>query len=619
MIKNLYNKKISGLGLAIFRIAYSLILLCGVMQFNYFRHLIFDKVPFIDPAEINFGIPIKIWMIAIIFIIFGLFTRLATIINYLMTVILIGSINTYEYHMFYAYLGINFLMMFLPLSQNLSLDRLIQKLKYSNTRFNYEPPKKVSALCYLVPVFIGIAFVYFDSTFYKFTSSYWTKGLGVWYPTSFPFTNFISIPTILDQKYIMLSLGYLTLLFESVFIFTFFRKKLRIPLLIIGLGLHLGIVICYPIPWFGFGMCSIYLLMVPVSFWEKLFAIDKRKPQLFFYYDGECPLCNRTKIIIQHFDIAGRIEFKTVQYYAEQEVLLTNISTDDLLNDIHSIRNGKIYKGLDTYIQVFDCINYLKPISWFLRIPGIYHLGKLVYQFIAKNRNTERCTEENCGYTPPVLPPDEDSFKILQNYTLKDLKVSGIKIGLYSIILLQIIVSYNSIGKKGGFEKTSLGRKVNNISNNVEPITKTFWGITHHAVFMDYHFSKYNHIIAVTYLDKNGNEVWLPIINKDGTPGRNLHYGPLWVKWSFRVNNNEINQDNLKKGIRDFTAFWAYKNNIDLNDAKFIIKLKKIDTAPYEWKKGFLSEQMNKSWADIGEATWHNKEFSVDIPEVETL
>ena len=137
MINRLYNKKISGLGLSIFRIAYTLVLFCEVVQFNYFKHLIFDKIPFIRPAEIDFGIPIKIWMIAIIFVMLGLFTRLATIINYLMTIILLGSINTYEYHMFYAYLGMNFLLMFLPISRNLSLDRLLLKYKYSNTRFQY--------------------------------------------------------------------------------------------------------------------------------------------------------------------------------------------------------------------------------------------------------------------------------------------------------------------------------------------------------------------------------------------------------------------------------------------------------------------------------------------------
>lgn len=80
MIKRLYNKKISGLGLSIFRIVYTSVLLCEVIHFYYFRHLIFDKIPFLDPAEIDFGIPIKIWMTALIFSILGLFTRL-TMIN----------------------------------------------------------------------------------------------------------------------------------------------------------------------------------------------------------------------------------------------------------------------------------------------------------------------------------------------------------------------------------------------------------------------------------------------------------------------------------------------------------------------------------------------------------
>ena len=617
MIKRLYNKKISGLGLSIFRIAYTLVLFCEVVQFNYFRHLIFDKVPFLDPAEIDFGIPIKIWMMALIFIMLGLFTRLAAIVNYLMTIILIGSINSYEYHMFYAYLGMNFLLLFLPISRNLSLDRLLLKYKYSNTRFQYNPPEKVSVLSYLIPVFVGMAFVYFDSIFYKFTSAYWTVGLGMWYPTSIPFTNYISIPNILDQKYLMLFLGYLTMIFELVFIFTFFRKKWRIPLLVIGLGLHLGILICYPIPWFGLGMCAIYLLMVPVSWWEKLFKSSEKPAKLTFYYDGECPLCNRTKITIQHFDISKRIDFKTVQYYAEQNELLKNIPTETLLDDIHSVRNGKVYKGLDTYIQVFSAITYLKPLSWILRIPGIYHTGKAVYQYVAKNRNTERCTEENCGYTPPVIPPDEDKLKILQHYTLEDLKISFIKISLCIIIALQVIVSYNSIQKKGGFENTSLGKQMSTISDAVEKPSKTYLGITHHAVFMDYHFSQYNHIISVVYVDKTGREVWLPIIDKDGTVGDYL-YGPTWIKWSFRTTDNIINQENLKRGIRDFTAFWASMNGVSLKDATFIIKVKKIDT-PHNWEKGFLKKQMEKPWMDAGVATWHNKEYSINIQEIESL
>ena len=624
MIRRLYEKQISGLGLSIFRIFYGMVLLAEICQFYYFRHLVFDKIPYLEKAEINFGIPIAIWGISVVFIILGLFTRTATLINYLLSLILIGSITTYEYHMFYAYMGINFLMLFLPVSRNLSLDRLLLKYKYSNTRFAYNPPTDVSVLSYFVPILVGVAFVYFDSVLWKYTSTFWKAGLGLWLPTSVPVNVYMSLQSFLNLKYLVIFLGYLTLFFETIFLFTFFKKRWRIPLVLIGLGFHIGILICYPIPWFALGMCAIYLLMIPVGWWKKLFGESKTaKPKMTFYYDGECPLCNRTKIAIQHFDLGKKIDFKTVQYYSEEEPLLKDIPFDTLLDDIHSVRKGKVYTGLDTYIEVLDSMGYTKPLSWLLRLPGVYHLGKMVYGYVAKNRDTERCTEENCGYTPPVIPPKEEEFKLLQHFTLKDLKIKLITIGLIILCCLQVIISYNSdlnrdIREELGIENSGINRKVEKISSNIDHLGKTYLGMTHHAVFMDYHFDQYNHIISVVYLDKKKNQqVFLPIIDQDGTPGDYL-WGFNWVKRSFRVNNNIVDQENLKNGIRDFTAFWAKKNRVNLNDATFIIKLKKIET-PKGWEKDFLKRQMEKPWQNIGTATWKDKKYSIEIPEVEKL
>ena len=43
---------------------------------------------------------------------------------------------------------------------------------------------------------------------------------------------------------------------------------------------------------------------------------------------------------------------------------------------------------------------------------------------------------------------------------------------------------------------------------------RTFFGIAGHGVFMDGHFEGYNHLVAVTYIDKTGKETWLPLITK---------------------------------------------------------------------------------------------------------
>ena len=50
-LRNSFDKEIDGTGLAVFRIVYSFFLLCEITQMFYFRHLIFDKIPYIELAE----------------------------------------------------------------------------------------------------------------------------------------------------------------------------------------------------------------------------------------------------------------------------------------------------------------------------------------------------------------------------------------------------------------------------------------------------------------------------------------------------------------------------------------------------------------------------------------
>ena len=624
-LRNSFDKKIDGTGLAVFRIAYCLVLLCEIAQMFYFRHLIFDKIPYVDQAEIDFGIPISIWFIAVLFILFGAFTRFFTILNYLMGLILIGSIHTFEYHVFYAYMGVNFVLIFLPVSQCLSLDRLFQKLKYSNTIFTYTPPKTVSQLYYFVPTFVGIGLVYFDSIFIKLNSHSWLSGLGLWLPASMPMMVHTNTSFVLNFKYLMLFFGYFTLVFEAIFLFVYFRKKWRVITFFIGFFFHIGIFILWPIPWFALTVISIYILLIPVSWLQRLFSSNKNSRTLTFYYDSECPFCIRTKIIITHLDWFNKIGFKTVQFDAVENQYLKNIEKTVLLDDIYSVdTKGKIYSGVDTYIQVLKRIFYLFPLAMVLKLPGIYHIVRKVYAYIAKNRSTERCTEENCGYNPPVIP-DNNSIKLLSNFTLFDLKFNTVKFIVQFLFIIQLIIIYNSpvinkIKEKISFRDTKIDKSVSFVSNEIKYVTKVLFGSTNHNVFVDGHYIGYNHIIAIVYLDKQGKEFWLPLIDKNGQPGY-YNYGTNWRKMSFSTNNGKIDTKVLDNGVRDFMAFWANKSvKIDLTDAKFLIKVKKIDALKdWQWEKDFLNKQIAKPWIDGGYIEWKDKKFISHIKDIESL
>lgn len=94
--------------------------------------------------------------------------------------------------------------------------------------------------------------------------------------------------------------------------------------------------------------------------------------------------------------------------------------------------------------------------------------------------------------------------------------------------------------------------------------------------------------------------------------------GKQWAKWTWRVNEPNIIAEKMTRGIRDFTSFWAHKNEVNLDNAVFKIMAKKIEI-PTEWEEDFLRKQMDKEWIEAGKAYWIEKEYRADIANIEDL
>jgi predicted DCC family thiol-disulfide oxidoreductase YuxK len=622
--QRLYNKKIDASGLAVFRVLYAIILLGELFQLKYFKELIFDKIPFVLPADIDFDYGFHVWILSVVMIGLGLFTRTATIINYTLSLLFIGTIQTFEYHMFYAYMGINFLLMFMNISQVGSIDRLIQVWKYSNTRHTFNPSTKVSVLNYYAMLFLIVACVYFDSVFYKLASHNWTSGIGMWLPASLPQVTHMDTSWMLNSKWFVLFLGYCTLVFEAVYLFVFTRRWFRIPAIILGIGLHLGIVIEFPIPWFGLGLVGVYMLMVPVEFWRKLIdALQFKRSALTFYYDDECPLCLRVVVFLKHFDFFGALRFRSVQRITDEDTGIKDIDRDELLLNIYGKTKGaKILKGIDVYRYALLRMPLLFWIGALLYVPGIYQFGRRVYGWVAANRNTERCTEDNCGYIPPSFPTDLDAIKVTKVLTVKNIRVAIITGFFLILCIFQAAVTYdslwaNNLKQSTGVQNTWPIYYLDQVTKPIQAFSKIYLGITKHPVFMDHHFTGYNHVIAVEAELQDGRRIWLPIIDKEGHADSYV-YSFNWVKWTFRVVGPNVNQTRIHEGIRDFSTFWAFRNGHDINTTVFHIYVKKVEV-PTEWEFDFLKRQKSQPWMEVGTGKWVNKTFEMTLPEIEQL
>ena len=607
-LRKSFDKKIDGTGLAVFRIFYSFILLSEIYQLNKFRHVIYDKDPYWYVGEINVAYLFNFWFIIIGLLFLGFFTRFATIVNYILGVIIFSSAYKFEYHVFYIYVGVNFLLTLMPVSRVFSLDCLIQKLKYSNVGKPYVIDRKVLEINYLAPVFVAIALVYFDSTFFKLGSNMWRDGLGVWLPSSLPMATWNDTSIILNQEIIIKFLGYFVIVFEALFIFLFWFRKLRVPLFLIGIFFHVGILITYPIPWFALTVIGAYLLLIPQEFWLLIGKMIKSKSQSYsFYFDEGCPLSNKIVVLIKHLDVFNKINCFTIQQYDSQEPSLRDILKLDLVSKTYGVdKKGRVYIGYDCYVGVLKHIIYTYPLGLLLSFPGISFLGKKCYAYFAENRLTERCTSKNCSIPVFSVPVSENEDVLIKGWNRLNLSKLSWKFIILVLVLAQAqTIYYSPFVQKNFPMRQKLNMVTDIFRNNTYSFFRHYLGITSHNVFLYQHFKGFNHLFKITYI-KNNKEVLVPLYDNNGQPSKYTS-GIIWRNLSFNVVTPVIRKEQLESGLKPYLLFFRQEYKIKSSQLDFKIYVKEIEVTDH-WQKDFLRKQMVKPWRFMGECKLKNHE-----------
>ena len=618
-ILELHSKQVPATGIGLFRLFYGLITLQEIIFLLYFNHLIFDPIPYIDVEFPMISFFLCLWGVITVFLIVGYRYQFAVISNYIFWIVFVnftsmqrdfdGGFDTFM-------IGAGFFLIFMPGDRAFSIDRLRYKL---GMPFAYYPKPTVSALAYYLPVVVCLGFLYFDSAIHKMFAEHWRNGLGTWLPATQPYyISAIDMSLLLNNKLLQNMLGYTILIFQFTFIFFFAWRRLRLIYLLIGLGLHLGITLSFNIYPFGLGMLSFYLLLVPFRWW-RCFArlVRAKQPALTVFYDQLCPLCNRTVLILNHFDIFDCIDFKSAQEYAACYPALANINDETLLIDLYALDNSnRIYSGIDTYCQIFIKMRYLFLIGVILNLPGFHQWALKKYRSIADSRARIPCS--SACHAPQILLDTSLYHQFFEDFATK--KPILFSRRLVKILLALLLFQLNSSIHYGliyrldiAAKKSPLSAPIADASNALLGVSLTFLGITPHALYLHDHFAGYDHIIAITYLDKNGVEQWLPFVNEEG---RLLapNWGRVHSMWANIAVTPTINNQRLHKFIMKVTAFWGQKMGLNLDNATFFIKFKRI-SAPSYWVYDQLHKNLTSQWTTIGTAKWRDKQISFDLPD----
>ncbi|MDP2901975.1 MAG: DCC1-like thiol-disulfide oxidoreductase family protein [Methylovulum sp.] len=620
-IPALICNKVPATGIGFFRILYGLITLQEIIFLYYFNHLIFDPIPYIDVEFPTITFFLGLWGIIASFIVLGFRYQFAVTCNYIFWIIFVNFTTMQRdfdggFDLFM--IGTGFFLLFMPGDKAFSIDNLRYKLNTPFTHYKSYSPQTVSVLAYYLPIAICLGFLYIDSSIHKLFAEHWRNGLGAWLPSTQPYyVSALDMSWFLNNELLQKIIGYTILIFQFTFVFLFWHRRLRIVYLFIGVGLHLGITLSLNIYPFGMAMLMFYSLLIPFGWYRAMGeAITAKHPALTVFYDQHCPLCNRTVLILNHFDVFKCIDFKRAQEHAAQYPAIAAIKPETLLTDLYALDNkNRVYSGLDTYIQIGLKMRYLFPISIFLNLPGIYQLAGKKYRQIADTRNRTPCSAE-C-IIPTGLQSDSLYHQFFEVIAAQKPKTFSRK--LTKIIIALLVLQINSSIHYGIIYRLDIDTRQNaftdalsKASNALITVSQIFFGIAPHALYLHDHFAGYDRILAITYTDQNGEEQWLPFVNQQG---RLLapNWGRVHMMWANIAVTPTVNNVRLQKFIMKVTAFWGQQIGLNLNNTEFHIKLKKID-APTHWVYDQLHLNFSSPWITIGTVKWTNNVISYNLP-----
>lgn len=578
-------RPVPGLGLGLLRVLLALVMAAEVAQLIYFKSMVFDAVPFLEPRGVWIQRLLPLWIPVLLCLALGYRTRVFAAINLVACFFTFGAFHTFEYHVDYVYSGASLLLVVSPVGASLSIDGVRRRVRAA-VHAPEPGPAKVAIGWYFAWVFLGLALIYVDSIFHKLASPMWLGGLGLWLPASLPQNTWLpttALMWLLNERWLVLTLGYVTVAFEFSFVVLMWFRRPRALLFIIGLGLHVGIFIAFPIPWFALAEVAVYVALMPLG-WFRVAARLLR------------PRHGHAVVELSPDDVGAR----RVGAFLRSIDAVSALRIEDGAPSTKTVRtrllDGSEHVGEDGLAMAIRALpgGFLLAVP--LRIPAV---RRALYG---------RLTQP--GPSGPARSPSQVVWSVR---------------GLVVLLLLSTLVQahhiacYSPVGKawmkRAGLDDDIAGAR--DFSAALTKATRRAAGLVPHPVFMDFHFRDYNHIVAVQYAAPNGTRQWLPIVRPTGQASWYTS-GRQWVYWTFRSNSRNVSNRKLESGIRRYTAFWAKQNGVSLDDASFHIVVKKI-RAPFAWEEDLLQKNVAAPWHDVGTAQWQRGRFTARLTNIEQL
>lgn len=288
-----------------------------------------------------------------------------------------------------------FFFMFAPSGNSFSVDGLIKHLRQKDPITDILLLKTPWAQRMMQ---IQVAIIYFVTAYAKSRGELWHGGEAMYYVWGLVDFNKVGVEQWMNYPLLYSTMTFFSLFAEASLPFLLWFKASRPYAVLLGIGLHGWIIGFMTIPVFGILMIVTYIPFFTEEELNHLIEKIRKRSELKkgkIYYDGLCPLCLRSKRIIELLDL-----FKRTQFIDVRQTLLEGIDKEKQLKEMHLVTPaGNIYSGFKAFRWIALRLPATSWITPMLFIPGVPFVGKKVYAWVAKNRkiaiqceNPETCS-----------------------------------------------------------------------------------------------------------------------------------------------------------------------------------------------------------------------------------
>ena len=110
------------------------------------------------------------------------------------------------------------------------------------------------------------------------------------------------------------------------------------------------------------------------------------KKKIKVFYDGNCKVCDQEISYYKKNDINKKFEWVNI-HNSKSKINRLNLQKKELMDVLHvETESGKILKGVDAFLEIWDNFKYFRSLAFFVKIKPIKRLTEIVYKIWAKKR-----------------------------------------------------------------------------------------------------------------------------------------------------------------------------------------------------------------------------------------